>query len=293
MPVKVNCRVDDADKHEFDVNCLLFHKGKLYSGSDDGKIKAWSTDLSKIAEVQSNPCSVLCLAANENSLYSSSNEGTIKSFELDSLLAKATLVQDPQAEYWKVRYADGCLYFGDQEGNIKVWKGETSYGTLNISEPVKDMVISKNLLFSANLDVVVTELKLERENLQFGLKKSLTGSAPITLIGDKYFAFLTREATDIIIHENNDQAHFPQVTKTQGASDKIINALAGVSWNNKNILFSGGWDKNIKKWIIDGSSIKLEATVDVGIVVNAIAVGEEGEVYVGGSDGHIVRVEVQ
>ncbi|XP_056638989.1 kinesin-related protein 8 [Diorhabda carinulata] len=291
MPVKVDCRVGDADKHEFDVNCLLFHQGKLYSGSDDGKIKAWSADLKKIAEVQSNPCSVLCLAANENSLYSSSNEGTVKSFELDTLKEKAILAQDSQAEYWKVRFADGCLYSGDQEGNVKVWKGETAYGNLNISEPVRDMVVDKNLLFTANLDVIVTELKMGSEHLQFGLKKSLTGSPPITLIGNKYFAFLTREATDIIVHENND--HFNQVTRTQGASEKIINALAGVNWNDKFILFSGGWDKNIKKWVIDGSSIKLEATVDVDIIVNAIAVGDKGEVFAGGSDGHIVRVEVQ
>lgn len=39
MPLKVACRASDTDKHEWDVTFLLFHKGKLYSASDDGKIK--------------------------------------------------------------------------------------------------------------------------------------------------------------------------------------------------------------------------------------------------------------
>lgn len=39
MPLKVLTRADDSEKHEWDINCLLFHNGKLYSGADDGKIK--------------------------------------------------------------------------------------------------------------------------------------------------------------------------------------------------------------------------------------------------------------
>lgn len=39
MPLRVGCRADDADKHEFDVNFLLYKKGKLYSAGDDGRIK--------------------------------------------------------------------------------------------------------------------------------------------------------------------------------------------------------------------------------------------------------------
>lgn len=39
MPLRIDCKADDSDKHEFDVNHILFHKGKLYSAADDGKIK--------------------------------------------------------------------------------------------------------------------------------------------------------------------------------------------------------------------------------------------------------------
>lgn len=39
MPLHVSTRADDADKHSNDVNALVYVKGKLYSGADDGKIK--------------------------------------------------------------------------------------------------------------------------------------------------------------------------------------------------------------------------------------------------------------
>lgn len=39
MPLHVSTRADDVDKHVNDVNALVYAKGKLYSGADDGKIK--------------------------------------------------------------------------------------------------------------------------------------------------------------------------------------------------------------------------------------------------------------
>lgn len=39
MPFQIRTRADDGDKHIYDVNCMIYHKGKLYSGADDGKIK--------------------------------------------------------------------------------------------------------------------------------------------------------------------------------------------------------------------------------------------------------------
>lgn len=37
--LKVAASIDAADKHDYDVTSLVFAKGKLYSASDDGKIK--------------------------------------------------------------------------------------------------------------------------------------------------------------------------------------------------------------------------------------------------------------
>lgn len=79
----------------------------------------------------------------------------------------------------------------------------------------------------------------------------------------------------------------------KGAHEMIINTLAGTTWNNKNVLFSGGWDKTVKKWNIDDDIIKQDGSCDVEIVINSIAIGDKGEIYVGGGDGHIVRIEIE
>lgn len=39
MPLKIATQTSDLDKHEYDVNALVFCNNKLYSGADDGKIK--------------------------------------------------------------------------------------------------------------------------------------------------------------------------------------------------------------------------------------------------------------
>lgn len=68
--------------------------------------------------------------------------------------------------------------------------------------------------------------------------------------------------------------------------------MAGARWNDKDVLFSGGWDKQLKKWIVDATSTKLYGSCDTEIVINAITTGDKGEIYVGGGDGHIVRLQV-
>lgn len=38
MPLQVKAKTKPEDKHSADVNTLIYHNGKLYSGADDGKI---------------------------------------------------------------------------------------------------------------------------------------------------------------------------------------------------------------------------------------------------------------
>lgn len=68
--------------------------------------------------------------------------------------------------------------------------------------------------------------------------------------------------------------------------------MAGARWKDRDVLFSGGWDKVLKKWIVDGDSTNLYASCDTEIVINTITTGDTGEIYVGGGDGHIVRLQV-
>ncbi|KAL3278489.1 hypothetical protein HHI36_013808 [Cryptolaemus montrouzieri] len=292
MPMTVGCRADDIDKHEFDVNYLLFVKSKLYSAGDDGKIKVWTPDLKLLTQVQAHPCSVYCLAASEDTLYSCSNDGTVKSWTLDDLKEKTTLLSDTEFEFWRISWTNGYLYVGDNQGNVRVYNNEKYYGIMNIAEPVKDMAIDGHILFTANLDITVTDVKLEGKNLQNINRKNIDGKAPITIASNK-LCFTNREGRDIIVHEKDDAAHWVEVAQAKGAHELIINALAGASWNNKINLFSGGWDKIVKKWMIEDKQIKNEGSCNIEIVINALAIGEEGEVYAAGGDGHIVRIESQ
>lgn len=73
----------------------------------------------------------------------------------------------------------------------------------------------------------------------------------------------------------------------------IINSLVGVKSGNNTLLYSGGWDRFVKQWVIEGGSVKPIDKVGVDIVVNVLANGEKGEIYAAGGDGHIVRVDVQ
>lgn len=140
---------------------------------------------------------------------------------------------------------------------------------------------------------------------------TLVGRAPLTIAGDK-LAFVSRTGKDILVHENSSDVQFKKVTELtvsncllfrlgkyskvisfQNAHDLIINALAGVRSGNKALLYSGGWDRLVKQWIIEDGALKPIDQVGVDIVVNVIAPGEKGEIYAAGADGHVVRIDVQ
>ncbi|XP_030755745.1 uncharacterized protein LOC115882061 [Sitophilus oryzae] len=294
MPLEITCRASDNDKHEWDVTYLLYHGGKLYSAADDGKIMIWSQDLTKLNEVQAHPCSVYCLTVGDGVLWSCSNDGTIKSWHLETLKPIETLVEDQEVEFWQIKYAKNCLFSGDSKGNINVYKKNKLYGQINLAEPVKLMLMSGPLIFTVrDLDLVITEMKIEKDNIQYGMKQVFMGRAPATLIGKNLFAYSTREGREVVIHENNLEKNFKAVARITECSDLLINALEGVVWNNTEHLFSGGWDKILKHWSITRNCPENVASLNLDLVINVISAGEKNEVYVGGADGHLLRVTVK
>lgn len=55
---------------------------------------------------------------------------------------------------WLLDYSDSL--------QINVYKNKKLYGQVNIAEPIKDMAVYGNLVFTVkDLDLVVTEIKLE------------------------------------------------------------------------------------------------------------------------------------
>ncbi|KAJ8917134.1 hypothetical protein NQ315_012624 [Exocentrus adspersus] len=301
--LQISAKVKDEDKHTEDVTCIAYHKGKVYTGSDDCCIKVYDTNLNKIGEVEAHESSVFSVAASDEHLYSCSDEGTIKTFDLDTLKEESTVVKDEQTEYWKLFYTDGYLYSGDNLGNVIVWKHGKEIGETNIAEPIRDLAVSGNFLFTVkHSDLVVTELHLDsirideemKRQIKFASKAVHPGRAPLGLIGSKYVACADRqEGKNIIVIENSDESHFKHFTKINNASEMLINAIAGTEINGETVLFSGGWDRKLKKFRFEKDQVKLDCTSDVGFVINCIAVGESGEIYVGGSDGELLRLEIE
>ncbi|KAJ8959947.1 hypothetical protein NQ317_002012 [Molorchus minor] len=261
MSLRIGCRADDDDKHTRDV---------------------WSMDLVKLAEVQAHPITVSSIAASDDTLFCCSNDGIIKSFDLETLKLKSNIIHEDNKQFWKLLHDGECLYAGDDEGTLKIWKHGQYFGSL-LADDVKDTAFQSTGV----------SLMKKGEALQYGLKNSFMGRGPITLVGDLMFAYVARNGKDIVIHENKDSAHYREIANVQGAHELVINALSGTIWNNKPIMFSGGWDKQIKKWLIDEDIVKSVGSVDADMVVNSIVIGDKGEIYAGGVDGHIIRVEVE
>lgn len=79
----------------------------------------WSEDLVKLGEIQAHQNPIYSLTASDDTLYSSSSGGSVKLFDLNTLQAKEPLREKENAEYWGVKYSNGHLYVGDNEGNVR------------------------------------------------------------------------------------------------------------------------------------------------------------------------------
>lgn len=79
----------------------------------------WEEDLTFLAQVQAHATSVYSITASQDTLYSCSNDGTVKAWELDTLKPKGT-IDTIQDEFWKVKYHNGLLYVGDDQGDVSI-----------------------------------------------------------------------------------------------------------------------------------------------------------------------------
>lgn len=72
----------------------------------------------------------------------------------------------------------------------------------------------------------------------------------------------------------------------------IINAITGIKAEGCELLLSGGWDRSLKLWKMNGSEITLTDKIPADIVIHSMIAGKDGVVYAGGSDGHVIRVDI-
>lgn len=290
MAFKVSSKTEGTTKHELDVTTLLFHEGILYSGADDGKIKAWSPDLKILAEATAHPCSVYCITVSPKVLYSCSNEGTIISWTLKDLKRVKT-VHRGESEIWRVYYKEDILYSGDDQGVVRIFINDKLHCIVNIVEGVKDMAVDGKVLYTVrDLDVVLTQLRLDAlgERGSFNTKCTIMGKCPLCLFDDK-LCFASRNGRDIILHEN--RSGYQNICEVKDAHEMIINSICAYIKDSEISIYSAGWDKIVKEWKLINNKLELKNECNIGVSINVITVGDEGQVYVGGQDGYIYRIK--
>lgn len=278
----------DADNDTADINDLIHFKNKLYSGSQDGKIKVWDKNLKLLKTVQAHSRAIFSLTAGNDSLYSCSNDGTVKAWSLDNVKGKGTILVD-QHGLMRIWFGEDTLYAGDNEGTVKLFVDDKADTTLHFSEPMKDMMVNGDFIYMMReSDLVITE-SYPDEKGNCATKKTIEGRSPMCFAGNK-LCLVGKSGKDILVHENTLESEFKEAVRQTDAHDMLINTLCGVKTNDVTLLYSGGWDKIIKQWKLEGNAIKKISTCPVDMFVNVIAAGPKGEIYVGGSDGRIVRI---
>lgn len=289
--MKKSASVTEQERHLENVATLLFHKGKLFSGADDGKIKMWSPDLKLEAEVQAHPVNVYSLAADGDMLYSSSNDGSIRSWNIAENLAAGPVVKpDCNVETMKLKVANDKLYGGDVDGMVTVYtpgKKKRQARQYEILEEVGDMEVVGNLLYTCR-DTYITITEMLGDKGGFAMRKSMQGRQPMAVNGDR-LCFVTRDGRCIQIHENNKEAGFPEVAGVP-AHEMVIQAMCFS--RDGRYVFTGGYDRVVKRWDLQTpaeSGVTGEYSTDP--VISSMCAGDKSQIYVGGTAGYLVRVE--
>nr|CAD7205220.1 unnamed protein product [Timema douglasi] len=164
-------------------------------------------------ELRAHESVVFHLATIGDTLYTCSNDGTIKAWDIDTLEHKKTLLQY-DSEVWRFFAAQGRLYAGDVQGTVRVYENDELMRIYDLTEEVRDMAVSTQLLYTVrDRDLVITEL-LPGPKGRAVTRQTIEGSSPMCLVGDM-ICFVSRSARDILVHDNNKQSSFRELGKIQ------------------------------------------------------------------------------
>lgn len=123
-------------------------------------VKVWEEDLRKVTEVKAHAATVYCLAVSKDVLYSCSNDGTIKAWNLNDVKEKGTILQLETGEIYRLFAKNGTLFSSDEQGVVRVHDGQSIKNMYNLLEPLKDVLVVGNFLYTVrDLDLVITEMK--------------------------------------------------------------------------------------------------------------------------------------
>ncbi|CAG7835241.1 unnamed protein product [Allacma fusca] len=272
----------ESDSHIGDVEALLWHDGNVISGGDEGKVKVWTPDLKLIAEFQAHDYPIYHMASEGKNFYTCSNDSTIREWTPNgSGWVLARVLQGHKQPVRRLRMSCGCLYSGDEAGEVWVWQNGQPEGTLNVGEEIWDMFVDKNKIYTVrDRDVVISEFG---SNGQVSTYNTLEGRGPLRVSGDK-LCFIDRSGMELLVHDNIAKGN-PLLGKLQGHS-MIINAIIG----NPDRFFTAGWDCKVVAWNLEKLSKITEQPVDG--YVNTMAMSSVGNLYVGGANGGISALKI-
>lgn len=280
--------VDENLKQSGDVNKMIFHNGKLYTGAEGGNLIVYNPDLTvnmSVQHAQFNNVTDMCIFKGD--LVTTGNDGLLKVWDPQTLVLKKTLTGH-ENEVRVLRTDGDKLFSGDMSGKVKIWSSDyTLMFTLSVVEEVWSLAISGNIAFTARAsDVTVTEVEYKPMDVpgetKFIVLDSFPGRGPLLLIQDK-IVYCDREAMHIHLREN--KSGHKELAKLEG-HNKIITCMT----QKDNAFYSTGWDGKVNMW--DPAAMKLIASgTTVNIPAFSLAVGDDGAVYVGLADGNIVKME--
>ncbi|XP_076044054.1 uncharacterized protein LOC143027051 [Oratosquilla oratoria] len=274
-------RASEEEQHVSDIECILIHGDKIFSCSDDGKVKIWSSDLKLQHEWKAHDYAVLHLLIFGSNLYTASVDMTIKIWDMDNQYSLKNTLEDHEEGVRRLATNGTKIYSGDDKGEVRVWTPEGNlllfYGMV---EEVWDLHVDKSYIYTVrDRDVIMASIKDTSD--QYTIAKSIQGRAPMRITGDT-LAFMERDGVVVNIHDVSQG--FPRRGQLKG-HEKIVTAMAG--WTG--YVATGGYDQEVRFW--DTKALSSVGTCKIPGTVTAMGASPEGDVYVACEDGILCRVK--
>eukprot|EP00090_Calanus_glacialis_P046340 TRINITY_DN9061_c0_g1_i1.p1 TRINITY_DN9061_c0_g1~~TRINITY_DN9061_c0_g1_i1.p1 ORF type:complete len:327 (-),score=79.05 TRINITY_DN9061_c0_g1_i1:52-1032(-) len=323
MPFKVSKEASEAERHSDDVECCIVMNGVLYTGSDDGFIKAWNTDLELQKSWKAHEYVVYDLACNpqKNILYSCSMDGDIKMWAVDSVPVcmktalqtgptgegadlggmgggAASLEQEP-ATVRKLLFKGGKLYAGDVMGSLCRWSENLTECEMKKEYYTEVWTIALNsacdtVYTGRDNEIIVADIT-EKKDTRFGeisqfsntvtVNHTFPGRAPVVINReDDVLVCPSRSGMDLqVMRKKGNVYKEAQILKKH---DMIVNTLV----MDGDMLLSAGWDSRIAFWKMEEEQFVFLEDVKLDSYVNIMCLGDCNTYYAGGKKGYLVKI---
>jgi len=318
MSFKVSSQASEEDKHGDDVECCVFMKNHVLTGSDDGTIKVWTADLILVSSWSAHEYVVYDLSCDHDNsvLYSCSMDGEIKMWSLEDVerprLIATAIQTGPTGEgadlggmgggaaslehepvtVRKLLFKDGVLWAGDEMGSLCRWSHNLS--TFDLKKEYYTEIWSLAISLDNNTVYTVRDNEIivaDVSNQACGsnsvrVNYTIPGRAPVVLDSNQQMLFSpTRGGMDIQVR-NLDVSKFKE-SNILKKHDMIVNTLLV----DGDLLLSAGWDSRLLIWEKKASiDYKMKEEVKLESYINTMCSGQENSYYLGGKKGYLVKV---